>query len=374
MNKDYSGQANAAHLIKGEPGLSLKQKGVLVTGGAGFIGSHLVDRLVDEKPKKLVVVDNFFFGEDKMKNLSSAKERFPSLRVYHQDATKLQPMKHILTSENIDVVFDLAIICLPVSLSRPKWTYDVNVAISSTMCELLRKDCFETLVHFSSSEVYGDAEQVPMDENHPLQPSTPYGASKIASDHLVLSYCRTFGVDASIIRPFNTYGPRQNEGSYAGVVPIIIRRILEGKSPVVHGDGLQTRDYTYVTDTADAAVKIYHEKATRCKALNIASGDEVSVRDLVTRIAKMMNWRKPIIYDEPRPGDIRRFSGSNSLAKKLIGYKPKVGFDEGLRLTIDWYRNLFVSQKKSRPIRDKHKGKAATHIKIREAQKWKREE
>jgi UDP-glucose 4-epimerase len=201
-------------------------------------------------------------------------------------------------------------------------------------------------VHFSSSEVYGDAEQVPMDESHSLKPSTPYGASKIASDHLVLSYVRTFGVDASIIRPFNTYGPRQNEGSYAGVIPLTIRRILEGESPVIHGDGLQTRDYTYVTDTADAAVKIYYAKSTRGKILNVASGKEMSVKNLISKIVELMNCGKPIIYAAPRPGDVRRFIGSNALAKKLINYEPKVDFNGGLRLTIDWYRSLYASRRK----------------------------
>jgi UDP-glucose 4-epimerase len=203
-------------------------------------------------------------------------------------------------------------------------------------------------VHFSSSEAYGDAEQVPMDESHSLRPSTPYGASKIASDHLVLSYIRTFGVDASIIRPFNTYGPRQHEGTYAGVIPITIRKILNGESPVIHGDGLQTRDYTYVTDTADAAVKIYHAKSTRGKVLNIASGEEMSIKNLVSKIAEIMNCKKPIVYDKPRPGDVRRFIGNNSLARKLIHYEPKIGFDEGLKYTIDWYRELYATQDKTK--------------------------
>jgi UDP-glucose 4-epimerase len=326
--------------------LKLEHRRVLVTGGGGFIGSHLVDRLVDERPERLVVVDNFYFGKDKMRNLASAKARFPSLKIYHQDAAKMRSIRRILKSENIDIVFNLAVVCLPVSLTRPKWTYDTNSVISSTLCELLRKDCYKTLVHFSSSEVYGDAEQVPMDESHSLKPSTPYGASKIASDHLVLSYVRTFGVDASIIRPFNTYGPRQNEGSYAGVIPLTIRRILEGESPMIHGDGLQTRDYTYVTDTADAAVKIYYAKSTRGKILNIASGKEMSIKNLISKIAELMNCSKPITYAAPRPGDVRRFIGSNALAKKLINYEPKVDFNGGLRLTIDWYRSLYASRRK----------------------------
>jgi UDP-glucose 4-epimerase len=333
---------------------NLSNRSILVTGGAGFVGSHLVDRLVSEKPKRLVIIDNFYLGEDKIRNLSQARSRFPSLRVYHQDAAKMRLVKKILIDEGIEVVFNLAVICLPASLVKPKWVHDVNVTITSTFCELLRKDCFDTLIHFSSSEAYGDAKQVPMDENHPLEPSTPYGASKIASDHLVLSYCKTFDVDASIIRPFNNYGPRQNEGTYAGVIPLTIERILKGESPVIFGDGMQTRDYTYVTDTAGAAVKIYRAKSTRGKVLNIASGEETTIKNLVSKIAEIMGCKKPILYDKPRPGDVRRFIGSNRLARELINYKAKVSFDEGLRRTIDWYRDTYSSQHKSRlPVKEK---------------------
>jgi UDP-glucose 4-epimerase len=329
-----------------------------VTGGAGFIGSHLVDRLIMEQPARLVVVDNFFLGADKIRNLSDAKRAFPSLKVCRQDASKLQAMKKILKEEEIDVVFNLAVICLPASLIKPKWVYVVNVTITSTLCELLRQDCFDTLVHFSSSEAYGTAKQVPMDESHPLNPSTPYGASKTASDHLVLSYHKTFGIDASIIRPFNNYGPRQNEGTYAGVIPLTVKRILKGESPVIYGDGLQTRDYTYVTDTADAAVKAYYTKSTRGMVMNIASGRETNINDLICKIAEIMKCKKPIIYDKPRLGDVRRFVGSNSLAKKLINYEPKVSFEEGLRHTIDWYRDLYASQHQSAlSIDNKHVSK-----------------
>ncbi|MEM2498352.1 MAG: GDP-mannose 4,6-dehydratase [Candidatus Nezhaarchaeales archaeon] len=321
--------------------MKIENANVLVAGGAGFIGSHLVDRLINEKPQKLVVVDNFYLGEDKIRNLSLAKSRFPSLKIYHQDAANIQVMEKILRNENIEVVFNLAAICLPASLIKPKWVYDINVAIVSSLCELLRKDRFKTLIHFSSSEVYGNAEKIPMDENHPLKPTTPYGASKIACDHLILSYHKTFGVDVSIVRPFNVYGPRQNEGTYAGVIPLTIKRIMRGTSPVIYGDGLQTRDYTYVTDVVDAAVKVYRAKSTRGKAINIASGKEISIKELVFRIVKLMNCKRPIVYGRPRPGDVRRFVGDNSLAKKLIDYKPKVDLEQGLKYTIDWYINLF---------------------------------
>lgn len=319
--------------------MSLANKSIVVTGGAGFIGSHLVDRLIDERPDNLVVVDNFSLGKER--NLRLAKQKYPSLKICKQDATKEREMKTILKNESVDIIFNLAIVPLPKCLLEPKLAYDTNVKLTSVICELARKGCYKTLIHFSSSEAYGSAQNIPMNENHPLKPTTPYGASKIASDHLVLSYIQTFGIDASIIRPFNTYGPRQNEGTYAGVIPLTIKRIFHKKSPIIHGDGLQTRDYTYVTDLVDAAIKIYNVKALKGRVLNIASGKETTIKDIILKIAELMNSKKPIIYTKPRLGDVRRFFGSNLLAKNLIGYKPRIDLEEGLRLTIKWYSDWF---------------------------------
>jgi len=323
--------------------MNLIHKSVVVTGGAGFIGSHLVDRLIDEKPSNLVIIDDFSLGKER--NLSSAKTKYSNLKIYEQDATKMRRMEDILRNESADVVFNLAIEPLPRSLVDPKSSYDTNIELTSVICELARKEFFGTLVHFSSSEAYGSAENIPMMENHPLKPTTPYGASKIASDHLVMSYVQTFGIDASIVRPFNAYGPRQNEGTYAGVIPLTIGRILQKKSPIVYGDGLQTRDYTYVTDLADAAVRICEEEETRGKVLNIASGREATIKDLVTKIAELMKSEKPIVYEEARPGDVRRFFGSNLVARALIGYKPKIDLEQGLRLTVRWYSDHFGPEK-----------------------------
>jgi UDP-glucose 4-epimerase len=317
--------------------LEIKGNRILVLGGSGFIGSHLVDRLIDEKPESITVMDNFYLGKEKMTNLASAKERFPSLKVYSKDASKMQLLKEVIENENIEVVFNLAVVCLPFCFAKPKFTYDINVKIVSSLCELLRTDFFKTLIHFSSSEAYGDAVKVPMDENHPLEPTTPYGASKIASDHLILSYVKLFGIDCSIVRPFNAYGPRQNEKTYAGVIPLTIRRILGDESPVIYGDGLQTRDYTYVTDVADAAIKVYLTKSTRGRVLNIASNREITIKTLVSKIAELMKCKREIIYGKPRPGDVRRFAGSNLLARQLIEFDPKVDFETGLRKTVNWY-------------------------------------
>lgn len=316
--------------------MSLKNKSVLVTGGAGFIGSHLVDALILEEPEKIIVVDNFFLGKNE--NLADAQKNCNSLKVYNQDASEYEKMKTIFDSEGIDVVFDLAVIPLPASLEKPAWTFRHNLDMTLTMCELARNDLFKTLIHFSSSEAYGTSISGPMSENHPLNGTTTYAASKASSDLLILSYCRTFGIDASIIRPFNNYGPRQNERSYAGVIPLTIQRILNGEAPVIQGDGKQTRDYLYVTDTAKAAIEIYNHKNSRGRILNIASGKEVSIKYLIEFIMDYLGCDKKIIYQPERPGDVRRHIANIYLAEDLIGFHPLVKFEEGLKTTIKWYK------------------------------------
>ncbi len=177
-----------------------------------------------------------------------------------------------------------------------------------------------------------------MDEKHPSICTTSYAASKAASDQLVFAYCDSFGLDASIVRPFNNYGPRQNDESYAGIVPLTIKRILKGESPVIYGDGKQTRDYLFVTDTADAAIKVYGCANSRNKALNIASGKETSIEFLVRAIAECMRSTREIVYEAERPGDIRRHIANTYLAEDLLGFRPTVDLTEGLRITIDWYK------------------------------------
>lgn len=319
--------------------MNLKNKSILVTGGAGFIGSHLVDKLINENPENLVVIDNLFLGKES--NLNKAKENYPNLKFYKEDAANYDEMKNIVEKECVDVIFNLAVIPLPASLEKPKWVFEKNLDMTMSICELARHDLFKTLIHFSSSEAYGTCEYAPMDEKHPLNGTTPYAASKAASDLLVYSYCETFGIDSSTIRPFNNYGPRQNEESYAGVIPLTIKRILNGEPPVIYGDGKQTRDYLYVTDTADAAIKIYYSKNTRKKVLNIASGKEVSIETLIQLIAKYLGYTKPILYDRERPADVRRHIANIYLAEDLIGFKPTITFEEGMKTTVEWYKKNY---------------------------------
>lgn len=310
----------------------MEDKSVLVTGGAGFIGSHIVDRLVSENPRRIVVVDNFFHGNPS--NLDEAKANFKNLKVYDSDATDEKAMEKIIKDNAIDIVFNSAVVPILESFDKPKWTYEQNIGMVTVACELLRRGAYKTLIHISSSEAYGTAMRVPMDEGHPLNPTTPYAASKVAGDMLAMSYFKLFKLDISIIRPFNTFGPRQEE---RGVIPMTVSRVLNKEAPVVQGDGKQTRDYIYVTDVADATLKTYKTEKTRGKIMNVGSGKEIQIGALIKMIADIMGCSKKIKYEESRPSDVRRHLADITLAKKLIDFKPKVSFEDGLKKTVEWY-------------------------------------
>ncbi|MGC8960628.1 MAG: dTDP-glucose 4,6-dehydratase [Chloroflexia bacterium] len=316
--------------------MKLRGKNVLVTGGAGFIGSHLVDRLIREEPARLVVVDNFFLGREE--NLAEARETFPELKVYRLDASDLAAMHQVVRGEQIEVVFNLAVVPLPTSLQYPVWTIETNVGIAVTFCELARWGCIRTLIHCSSSEAYGTAQYVPMDEAHPQAAITPYAASKAAADQVVLSYWRTFGIDAAILRPFNTFGPRQNPGTYAGVIPVVIQRVRKGLPVEIHGTGEQTRDFTFVRDTAEAFVRCYEQGASRGRVINVATGQETSINELVGRLLRILGVPDhPIVHTSPRPGDVMRHCGDVRLARDLLGFVPPPLSDAHLEETVAWY-------------------------------------
>lgn len=317
--------------------MSLKNKAVLITGGAGFIGSHLVERVIQEGAEKVVVLDNLFLGKEE--NLAQAMKEMSDLKFYKADLASEKETTQIFDQENIDVVFDLAVIPLPASIDRPAWTFRHNLDMTLNICELARLGKFKTLVHFSSSETYGTSVYAPMDEGHPLNGSTTYASSKAASDLLINSYHAMYGINSSILRPFNNYGPRQNDGSYAGVIPITIKRLLRGEKPVIFGDGNQTRDFLYVTDTAKAAVDVYYEKRTRGRVLNVASGVETSVNEVVHTICEHMGYMGQVLYEAERPGDVRRHIANVFMARDLIDFKPQVKFTDGMKWTIDWYLN-----------------------------------
>lgn len=318
---------------------TLRDKSILVTGGAGFIGSHLVDRLIAENPKELIVVDNFFLGKDE--NLIAAHEMKKDLQVIRLDASNFVAMQDLVTRFGTEVVFDLATIPLPTSLLYPSWTISTNVGIVSAFCELARLGRIERLFHFSSSEAYGSAAYVPMDEKHPHEASTPYASSKSAADLIIQSYVKTFGINATIVRPFNNFGPRQNPGSYAGIIPIVVNKVMSGSPIEIFGDGLQTRDFTYVLQTVDLVTRLFLEPKSLGETFNVATGVETSINDLVRMILNVMGApNHPVIHVVPRVGDVRRHCADVTKTKTLLGLSANAISQDEISETIDWYRKI----------------------------------
>ncbi len=315
---------------------TLEGKNVVVTGGAGFIGSHLVDAIAACKPSRLAVVDNFFLGN--RDNLAAARALRPSLEIVELDAADLDALRAFFKGRAAEVVFDLATIPLPASLERPHGSSKVICDLALNLCELCREGAFRTLIHCSSSEAYGSAQRVPMDEEHPLKVETPYAAAKAAAALLVESYHRTFGLDVVIGRPFNNYGPRQNGRDFSGIIPRIIQRIMKGETPVVFGDGQQTRDYLYATDTAHGLIALYGNESLRGQTVNIASGAEITVLRIIEDISRLMNWREPPRFEAPRPADVRRHCADTRKAEKLLHFTPAVKWEQGIEETVRWYQ------------------------------------
>ena len=316
---------------------SIKRKNILVTGGAGFIGSHLCDALLEKGAGKVVCLDNFFLG--KMENIAEAMGH-ENFVLYRDDARNFGVVEAIIEREGIEVVFNMATIALNYSFFNPFDAYMVNVSIANTLLELLKIGKYKTLIHTSSSEAYGTAQYSPMDENHPTDPTTPYAAGKAAADIMVHSFAKVLPLDIAIVRPFNNYGPRQNaEGPLAGIIPATAKRLKNGGKPVIHGDGEQTRDFIYVKDTVRGLIMAYENENSRGQIMNLGSGKDISMNHLLQEICDYMGYKGEWEHHESRTSDVRKLCADISKARKLIGFEPEMPFEEGIKETLDWYMN-----------------------------------
>ena len=327
---------------------------ILVTGGAGFIGSELVRQLAEHN-SRVVIVDNLVNGT--RQNVADVLSERVLLDV--SDVRDLDAVGRHLG--RVHAVYHLACLGVRHSVHSPHENHDVNATATLRLLDACRRAGVEKFVYVSSSEVYGTARRVPMTEEHPTFPCTVYGASKLAGECYTRAFHQTYGYPTVVVRPFNTYGPRSHhEGDSGEVIPRFLLRCLAGRPMVVFGDGTQTRDFTYVSDTAAGIRQAGESSAAIGATINLGSGREVTIVALAREIAALVGSAKErrrgvpgdreerrrgvpgdrearVEHDVPRPGDVLRLCADTSLAASLVGYRPQVSLAEGLRRLHAWY-------------------------------------
>ncbi|MDD5148131.1 MAG: GDP-mannose 4,6-dehydratase [Candidatus ainarchaeum sp.] len=304
-------------------------KKVLVTGGAGFIGSTTSGLLI-EKGLDVCIVDNLFMGK---------KENVPKkASFYNADIRNKKGLEKVFAREKPDFAMHFAAhMNLRQSIEDPFFNADVNVIGSLNLLECCRKFSVEKILFASSGGAcYGEPLHIPVPETHPLQPLSPYGASKIALEEYAYSYWKNFGLDFVGMRYANVFGPRQNPESEAGVISIFAKAFLEKKRPVIFGSGEQTRDFIFSGDVAEANLLALSKK-TGSKIFNIGTGTEHSVNEIFSYLKNFFAFNEEAVRKPGIAGEVRRISLDISLAEKELGWKPKTGFEEGMETTAKWF-------------------------------------
>lgn len=311
----------------------LKGKRVLVTGGAGFIGSNLTERLLGLGTKKVVVLDNFISG--KLENIKHLKD-FKNFQLIKGDIRDYKLVKSLVTKS--DYVFNLAASKLVVSMERPRVDLETNIVGTFNILQAARLNKRVRIIHASTGSTLGSSLR-PMKEGHHPRPSTLYGISKLSAEHYCLFYAREFGAKVSIIRYFHVFGPYQDYSGRAGVVNIFLSRVLQNKSPIINGTGKQIRCLTYVQDDIDATLLIAKRKDTIGQIYNVASPARISVEHLAHLIIKCYSRKRlQPRYGPARPGEnLRPIPDTKKIEK--VGFKARFSFVEGLELTKKWIEN-----------------------------------
>ena len=302
---------------------------VLVTGGAGFIGSHVVDRLVNSD-YGVRVIDNLSTG-----NLSNIENHIDSGRVdfVKGDIRDAQFVKNCV--RNVSAVVHLAAITsVPFSVENPDLTYDTNVAGTVNLLISCAEQKVGKFVFISSCAVYGEPTYLPVDEKHLTEPISPYAESKLAAERFCLGFHEKLLLKSVVLRLFNVYGPRQGINDYSGVLTRFIDRGKQGLPLVVYGDGSQTRDFVNVCDVVEAVLSAMENKVAEGEVFNIGFGKAISIRDLAEAVSELAGLNLEIIYENPRLGDIKHSYAAISKAEKLLGYRPKVSLRDGLRTLL----------------------------------------
>lgn len=316
--------------------MELKGKKVLVTGADGFIGSHLTEMLVKEGCSvKALSVYNSFNNWGWLEEVDCLSD----VEVLSGDIRDPHYCKHM--TKDVDIVFHLAaLIAIPYSYVAPTSYVDTNVTGTLNICQAALDNGCEKVLHTSTSEVYGTAMYVPIDEKHPLQPQSPYSASKIGADMMAMSFYNAFDLPIATVRPFNTYGPRQ---SARAVIPTIISQIADGADEIKVGDLSPTRDFNYVLDTCRGFIALAKSDKSIGTTTNVGSNFEISIQDTFELIKELMNSDVSFVVDPERirPGksEVQRLWCDNTKINDLTGFKPEYSIEDGLRETIEWFTN-----------------------------------
>jgi UDP-glucose 4-epimerase len=306
----------------------------LVTGGAGFIGSHIVEALV-ERGDQVRVLDNLSTGH--AKNLSHLKGRIDFAEGDLCDAATVARCV-----DGVECVFHQgALASVPRSVEAPLDTNAACVTGTVTLLDAARKAGVRRLVYAASSSAYGDEPFVSKREADTLSPLSPYAAAKLAAEFYCQSFYRTYGLETVCLRYFNVFGPRQDPNSpYSAVIPLFIVKLLAGQQPVIYGDGLQTRDFIYVGDVVRGNLLAAEANRVAGRTINLACGRSVSLLDLLAALNRLLGTNVQPKHEPARAGDVRDSLADITLAREYLGYEPQISFEEGLRLSIDYYRSL----------------------------------
>ncbi|MFI3118674.1 MAG: NAD-dependent 4,6-dehydratase LegB [Methylococcaceae bacterium] len=309
---------------------------ILVTGADGFIGSHLTEMLVKQGHQVKALSQYNSFNHWGWLEEVDCLDR---IEVLSGDVRDPHYCKHI--TKGIEVIYHLAaLIAIPYSYVAPDSYVDTNIKGTLNICQAALDNRVQRVIHTSTSEVYGTAQYVPIDEHHPLQAQSPYSASKIGADAMAMSFYNAFGLPLTIARPFNTYGPRQ---SARAVIPTIITQIADGKKHIQLGDVSPTRDFNYVEDTCRGFIAVAESPKTLGEIVNIGSNSEISVGETLNIIKNIMHSDVEFVVDDrrlrPEKSEVNRLCCDNTKIKALTGFESMVNITEGLQRTVDWFSN-----------------------------------
>jgi len=303
----------------------------LVTGGAGFIGSNIVEELV-RRGQKVRVLDNFITGQ--MENIRPFLDKIELIKGDIRDKKALDA-----AMKGVDfVIHQAALRSVAKSVEDPFMTNDVNISGTLNLLAAARDHKVKRVVYASSSSAYGDAKRFPQKETDLPVPISPYGVSKLAAENYCVTFAKTFGLQTVSLRYFNVFGPRQNpESKYSAVIPMFIFKMIKGESPMVDWDGKQSRDFTYVGNVVEANLKACVVPGISGEVLNVACGTTTSVIDIVNNINKILKVNIKPLYAPKRPGDVRKTYADVSKLKRILKIKTMVQFEEGLKQTVEWF-------------------------------------